>query len=145
MALPSKKINKIQLPLASGESASDKTYDIIPTTLQDGTTTNKLSVPTLSADDIVVTTGTHQNITGIKTFKSNINVFGATGSSGEDCLLISNTQIQGYGSNLGGSTRLVFPSDTPANTTYNATLQKKTGTIALTSDLTEIVDLTSVN
>ena len=61
MALPSNKIKKIQTP--------DSTeYDIIPSMLQDGTTSYKLSVPTLSVDLGIVRTITKQTITGVKTF-----------------------------------------------------------------------------
>ena len=47
--LPEKKISKIKVD-------SNNTYDIIPTMLQDGTTNNKLSVPTLTEDSTVALT-----------------------------------------------------------------------------------------
>lgn len=66
MALPTNKIKKIKL-------TSNTEYDIVPSILQDGSTTNKLSVPTLSADnDEVVTTKIEQDISGIKTFNNGL-------------------------------------------------------------------------
>lgn len=49
MPLPTNKIKKVKLP-------NNTEYEIIPSTLQDGTTTNKLSVPTLTADSTVAIT-----------------------------------------------------------------------------------------
>lgn len=49
MPLPTNKIKKVKLP-------NNTEYEIIPTTLQDGTTTNKLSVPTLTEDSTIALT-----------------------------------------------------------------------------------------
>ena len=51
MALPTNKITKIKLP-------NNTEYEIIPKTLRDGSTNYKVSVPTLTADDIVAVTST---------------------------------------------------------------------------------------
>lgn len=49
MPLPTNKIKKVKLP-------NNTEYEIIPSTLQDGTTTNKLSVPTLTKDSTIALT-----------------------------------------------------------------------------------------
>ena len=76
--LPTNRIKKIKLP---GDNNGDKTYDIIPTMLQDGTTTNKLSVPSLSTDDTIVTTNTTQTISGNKTFTGTIYTSYSSGTN----------------------------------------------------------------
>jgi len=75
MALPSNKIKKVKLP-------NNTEYDIVPTMLQDGTTSYKLSVPTLTADsniaidsNVVHKTG-NETISNVKTFSDGIKVGG---------------------------------------------------------------------
>lgn len=48
MALPEKRIKKIKLP---GDVSGNKTYDIIPSMMQDGTSNYKASLPTLTQDE----------------------------------------------------------------------------------------------
>lgn len=69
MPLPTNKIKKIKLP-------NDTEYDIVPTMLQDGTTNNKLSVPTLSGDDTILTSSTNQTVGGRKTFSNELTANG---------------------------------------------------------------------
>ena len=66
--LPTKRIKKIQLPLASGETAADKTYEIVPDKMQ--SSGFQAVLPTLATDDTIVTTKTSQTISGTKTFTS---------------------------------------------------------------------------
>lgn len=137
MALPTNKIKKVKLP-------NNTEYDIVPTMLQDGTTNNKLSVPTLTDDDEVVTTRTSQTISGSKTFSSSLQVSdtgelvvntpaSATASERDLSLYVNADQLELY--------------DDDAGTSAYLTLPYKTGTVALTDDIqnVEIVDLTSVN
>ena len=74
--LPVKRIKKIQLPLASGETAADKTYEIIPDKMQ--SSGFQATLPTLTADttiavdtNVVHKTGNlPETITGTKTFSN---------------------------------------------------------------------------
>ena len=139
MALPTNKIKKVKLP-------NNTEYEIIPTTLQDGTTTNKLSVPTLSSDDEIVTTNTQQTIQRTKIFSDEViiknealaifsdNYSSYTGDDWDtkfyaDKILVENAES-------GNTTVLQFPE-----------FSGETKTIAVTTDIqnVEIVDLTSVN
>ena len=76
MSLPNNKIRVIIPP--DGIS-----YEIVPSLLQDGTTSYSLSVPTLGADDTIVTLGTNQTITGEKVFTNGINVGNASTTGGD--------------------------------------------------------------
>ena len=87
MALPANKIKKVKLP-------NNTEYDIVPSMLQDGTTNNKLSVPTLTQDDniaidskVVHKTG-NETISGLKTFQDGIKV----GDTWDDKVTISTSQ-----------------------------------------------------
>lgn len=62
MALPANKIKKVKLP-------NNTEYEIIPSSLQDGTTNYVLTTPTLSEDDTIVTCGGDQSISGVKTIE----------------------------------------------------------------------------
>ena len=84
MALPNNKIRIITPP--DGIS-----YDIVPSLLQDGTTSYSLSVPTLGADDTIVTLGTTQTITGEKHFK-NSNIIEDPTETSTRLWLVSGTQ-----------------------------------------------------
>jgi len=78
MALPTNRIRKIKLP-------DDNIYDIVPSTLTDGTTSYALSVPTLTGDSTIaltsdipdnyLTTNTNQIISATKTIKASPLIF----------------------------------------------------------------------
>lgn len=60
MALPEKRIKKIKLP---GDVEGNKTYDIIPSMMQDGTSNYKATVPTLSKDEVIALHGHDHSVT----------------------------------------------------------------------------------
>lgn len=74
MALPTNRIRKIKLP-------DDNIYDIVPSTLTDGTTSYALTVPTLTSDstiaidaNVVHKTG-NETIGGNKTFTNKVDIY----------------------------------------------------------------------
>lgn len=143
--LPTNRIRKVKL-------TNNTEYDLIPSMLQDGTTNNKLSVPTLSSDDTIVTTNTTQTIDGRKTFDDIIlansiitisNEFLSIQSDNHSTYTGDDWDTQFYSDKInisnqndGNETTLLFPY-------FGST----TKTLAVTSDIqnVEIVDLTLLN
>lgn len=139
MSLPTNKIKKVKLP-------NNTEYDIVPSMLQDGTTTNKLSVPTLTQDnDEVVTTKTNQTMSGDKDFSGSVvlnnyplrvqadNEDAYTGEDWDTSFYPDKVEITNYSE-----------SDAVFTLQYPKLSDGETKTFATTSDLTEIVDLTSI-
>lgn len=59
MALPDKKIKKIKLP---GDVEGNKTYEIVPNKLSDGSTNFSATLPTLTEDSTIALTS---DLTGL--------------------------------------------------------------------------------
>lgn len=88
MALPTNKITKIKLP-------NNTEYEIIPKTLRDGTTTYKLSVPTLTTDDTVsVTSNTPIIYTALTTSVSSVTAATLNKLKIGDVLILTGSAIE---------------------------------------------------
>ncbi len=57
MALPTKRIKKIKLP---GDVDGSQTYDVVPSMMQDGSTSYKAELPTLTKDE-TISVSTHKH------------------------------------------------------------------------------------
>ena len=110
MALPSNKIRKIQTP-------DSIEYDIIPSILQDGTTSYKLSVPTLSVDSTIALTS---DIAG-KANDSDVVHKGTSSSSVAETIYGSKTfnDITYFNNHIYGNSNLYLTS---GSSSYNSTL-----------------------
>ena len=149
MALPENRIKKIKLP---GDVGGNKTYEIIPEKVSDGSG-NYAVLPSLSVDDTIVTVNTAQTISSTKTFKDNGITFIASPTLSTDWETVkiinsyNNPELKltlggGAGGSVeytAGSIKKTVPGGASGDTTYTLSIPSKTGTLATTSDLTGFV------
>ena len=125
MALPTNRIKKVKLP---GDVNGDKTYEIIPSMLQDGTTSYVAELPELTEDSTVALTTyveanpstTTDTLTGIKIGDTSYSI--ASGSTATD------VQINGTS----------ITSNNVANILTKSAYNASTNKIVTESDLTQV-------